>query len=203
MMTKTRRVAGIGAVALLFAASFAAAQAPQVVRVRATIQNVNGSMLDAKTHDGGTVKVSVPAGAPVNQVVKVALSDIKVGSYLSIAAIPQPDGSQKAISILIFPPPLHPAEGFHPWDFPANSTMTNANVADEATGTDGQTLTVKYAGGEKKIIVPPNAEIVTTKKASVADLKAGQKIFIFAAKKQPDGTLEAPNVAFGDYGVWR
>jgi hypothetical protein len=51
--------------------------------------------------------------------------------------------------------------------------------------------------------VPPSAEIVTYKKASVADLKPGQKIFVFAAKKLPDDMLEAPNISFGDYGVWR
>jgi hypothetical protein len=57
--------------------------------------------------------------------------------------------------------------------------------------------------GEKTIIVPPTAEIVTYKTASAAALKPGQKIFVAAAKKLPDGILQAPNVAFGDYGVWR
>ena len=104
--------------------------------------------------------------------------------------------------MLIFPPNVHPSEGFSNWDLP-NSTMTNATVASQAAGVDGQTLTVTYKDGEKKIIVPPSAEIVTYKKASVADLKPGQKIFVFAAKKLPDGVLEAPNISFGDYGVWR
>jgi hypothetical protein len=135
-------------------------------------------------------------------VVKAPLSDIKEGSYLAITASPQPDGSQKAMAILIFPPSVHPAEGFSNWDLP-NSTMTNATVASQAAGVDGQTLTVTYKDGEKKIIVPPSAEIITYKKASVADLKPGQKIFVFAAKKLPDGMLEAPNISFGDYGVWR
>ena len=62
---------------------------------------------------------------------------------------------------------------------------------------------MKYKDGEKKIIVPPSAEIVTTQKSSMAALKPGQKIFVFAAKKLDDGTLQAPNLAFGDYGVWR
>src|SRR6516165_12281261 len=82
----------------------------------------------------------------------------------------QPDGSQKATAILIFPPGVHPPEGFSNWDLP-NSTMTNATVASQAAGVDGQTLTVTYKEGEKKIIVPPSAEIVTYKKASVVDLK--------------------------------
>jgi hypothetical protein len=81
--------------------------------------------------------------------------------------------------------------------------MTNATVANQVTGANGTTLTVKYKDGEKTIIVTPATEIVTTKRAALADLKPGQKIFVFAAKKLPDGMLEAPNVSFGDYGVWR
>lgn len=203
-MTKiTRRMLGACALAALFAASHAAAQAPQVVRVRATIDSVNGQTLTVKSRDGAMWKIALAPNAPVSHVVKAALSDIKNGSYIAVTAMPQPDGSQKAVAILIFPPAVHPGEGFGPWDFVPNSTMTNATVANEVTGTDGQTLTVKYKDGEKKIIVPPSAEIVTTKKASAADLKPGQKIFIYAAKKLPDGTLQAPNVSFGDYGVWR
>lgn len=203
MMTMTRRMASATAIALLFAASSAVAQAPQVVRVRATIEKVDGSVLDVKTKEGTAYKIRLADNAPVNQIVKAALSDIKDGSYIAVTAMPQPDGSQKATAIYIFPPNVHPGEGFGPWDFAPGSTMTNATVANQVTGTDGHTLTVKYKDGEKKVIVPPNAEITMPKKASAGDLKAGQKIFIFAAKKQADGTLEAPNVSFGDYGVWR
>jgi hypothetical protein len=81
--------------------------------------------------------------------------------------------------------------------------MTNATVAKEVKSVDGETLNVTYQGGQQKVTVPPTAEIVTYKKATAADLKAGEKIFIPAAKKLPDSTLEAPNIAFGDYGVWR
>jgi hypothetical protein len=203
MGTMTRKMIGASALAALFAASFAAAQAPAVVRVRATIDSVTGSTLDVKSRDGAMMKIQVAANAAVNHVVKAALADIKEGSYIAVTAMPQPDGSQKAIAVFIFPPGVHPPEGFHPWDFSPNSTMTNATVANEVAGVDGETLNVKYKDGEKKIIVPPTAEIVTGKKASLADLKAGQKIMVFAAKKQPDGSLEAPAVAFGDYGVWR
>ncbi len=209
---KILKVLGAGVVALLFAASpqpqdvsfaqamqQAAPQAPQTVRVRATIESVNGPMLTVKSRDGAAMKIRLADNAPVNEVVKAPLSDIKDGSYL---AITEPDGGQKATAILIFPPGVHPAEGFSNWDLP-NSTMTNATVASQVAGVDGQTLTVTYKDGEKKIIVSPSAQIVTYRKASVADLKAGQKIFVFAAKKIPDDMLEAPNVSFGDYGVWR
>ena len=95
------------------------------------------------------MKIKLADNAPVNEVVKAPLSDIKEGSYLAITASPQPDGSQKATAILIFPPGVHPPEGFSNWDLP-NSTMTNATVASQAAGVDGQTLTVTYKEGEKK-----------------------------------------------------
>lgn len=200
MTTMTRRT--LGAFAILFTASFAAAQAPQVTRVRATIESIDGQLLTVKGRDGTAMKVKLADNAPVNEVVKAPLSDIKEGSYLAITATPQPDGSQKATAILIFPQGVHPPEGFSNWDLP-NSTMTNATVANEVAGAEGRTLTVKYKDGEKTIIVPASAEIITYQKATIAALKAGQKIFVFAAKKLDDGTLEAPNVSFGGYGVWR
>ena len=198
------RTLGASAVALLFAASFAAAQAPQTVRVRATLENVSVPMLTAKSRDGAEMKIKLADNAPVNEVVKASLTDIKENSYIAVTAMPQPDGSQKAVAILIFPEAMRGVgEGHRPWDLEANSTMTNATVAEQVAGTDGQTVTVKYKDGDKKILVTPATIIVTYKKAATSDLKAGQKIFIAAAKKLDDGTLEAPNVAYGDVGVWR
>ena len=71
--------------------------------------------------------------------------------------------------------------------------MTNANVEQIIAGVDGQTLTVKYKGGEKKIIVPPDIPIVTYVPSDKSELNPGVKIFIFAGEK-PDGTLQAPRV---------
>ena len=151
------RVPGFGfavALAAVLVATSAVAQQPGVVRVRATIESVNGSMLDVKGRDGTMMKVQLAPNAPVTEIVKASLSDIKEGSYIAITAMPQPDGSQKAVAIFIFPPGVHPGEGFHPWDYAPNSTMTNATVANEVASANGQTLNVKYADGEKKIIVP-------------------------------------------------
>ena len=204
MPMMTRRTLGASAVALLFAASFAAAQAPQMVRVRATLEDVSVPMLTAKSRDGAEMKIKLADNAPVNEVVKASLADIKADSYIAVTAMPQPDGTQKAVAILIFPEAMRGVgEGHRPWDLEPNSTMTNATVAEQVAGTDGQTVTVKYKDGDKKILVTPATIIVTYKKAAASDLKAGQKIFVAAAKKLDDGTLEAPNVAYGDVGVWR
>ena len=209
MTTMTRRMLGAAAVGVLFATSIALAQAPAPapptppVRIRGTIEKVDGQMLTVKAKDGATMMVKVADNGPVRNIVKASLADIQAGSYLAITAMPQPDGSQKAVAILIFPAGPKPPDGFSNWDFMPGSTMTNATVDNTVTSVDGQKLVVKYKDGEKTIIVPPNAEITTYKAATMADVKPGQKIFIFAAKKMPDGGLEAPNISVGDYGVWR
>jgi hypothetical protein len=204
-MTKlSRRIMGTGAFALLFAASFAAAQAPQMVRVRATIESVDGQMITAKSRDGVEMKIHLADKAPVNEVVKVPLSDIKANSYIAITAMPQPDGTQTATAIVIFPEAMRGVgDGHRPWDYVPNSTMTNGAVDTSVASVDGAKLVVKYKDGEKTVIVTPQTLIATYARKSLADLKPGEKIFIAATKKSPDGTLEAPNVSFGDYAVWR
>ena len=198
----TRRTVGASAFALLFAGSFAAAQAPQMVRVRGTIESVDGQMLTVKSRDGATLNIRLADNAPVRAVVKQSIADVKQGSFVGIAAMPQPDGSQKALEVLIFPEALRgTGEGFRSWDLQSNSTMTNANVDSMVTKVDGATLVLKYKDGEKTIIVPPDVVVVTFAPATMADLKPGEKIFVAAAAKQPDGTLSAPNITVGRNGV--
>jgi hypothetical protein len=203
------KVWSAGALALLFAASMlpqsaAFAQAPQVTRVRATIESVNGSMLTAKSRDGAELKIKLADNAPVNEIDKASLADVKSNSYIAVTGMPQPDGTQKAVALFIFPEKLRGvAEGFRPWDLSPSSTMTNATVANQVASVDGPVLTVTYKDGQQKVLVTPTTEITTAVPKSAADLKPGQKIFIPGAKKQDDGSLEAPNISFGDYGVWR
>jgi hypothetical protein len=202
-VTSYKSVIG-GALALSFAASLAVAQTPEMVRVRATIESVDGSTLTVKSRDGVEMKIKLADNAPVNEVVKAALSDIKPNSYVAVTAMPQPDGSQKATAVIIFPEAMRGVgDGHRPWDYVPNSTMTNATVDNAVTSVDGEKLVVKYKDGDKTIMLSPSTEIATYAKKSLADLKPGEKIFIAGAKKLPDGTLDAPNVSFGDYAVWR
>jgi hypothetical protein len=204
MTMTTLKLAGATALALLFTASFAAAQAPDIVRVRATIESVDGQMVTAKSRDGAELKIHLADNAPVNEVVKESLSDIKPNSFVAVTAMPQPDGSQKATAVIIFPEAMRGlGEGHRPWDFVPNSTMTNATVDTSVASVDGEKLTVKSKDGENIVQITPTTEIATYAKKSLADLKPGQKIFIAATKKNPDGTLEAANISFGDYAVWR
>jgi len=202
MTAMTRRLVGASAFALLLAATMAAAQAPDTVRVRGTIESVDGQTLNVKGRDGAMMKVKLADGAPVRAVVKMSVADVKQGSFVGITAMPQPDGTQKAVEIHIFPEAMRgTGEGHRPWDLMPNSTMTNANVESAVASSDGQTLVLKYKDGEKKFIVPSNIDVVTYAPATMADLKPGEKVFVAAAKKLPDGTAEAPNITVSRNGV--
>ncbi|HMG79944.1 MAG TPA: hypothetical protein VK591_14755 [Xanthobacteraceae bacterium] len=180
----------------------ALAQAPDVVRVRGTIQSVDGSMLDVKPRDGADVKVKLADNAVIRTVVGKTIADVKQGLFVGITAMPQPDGTQKAVEIHIFPEAARgTGEGHRPWDLMPGSTMTNANVDSEVAVTDGKKLVLKYKDGDKTFIVADNVKVVMFAPGSAADVKPGAKIFIVAAKKLPDGTLEAPGATVSAGGV--
>jgi hypothetical protein len=202
MTYMTRRMVGACAFAVLFTASFAVAQAPQMVRVRGTIEKVDGSTLTVKSRDGADLTVKLADNAPVRAVVKASLADIKPGSFVGITAMPQPDGTQKAVEIHIFPEAMRgTGEGHRPWDLMPDSTMTNATVDSQVAVSDGQKLVLKYKDGEKTFIVPANVIVVTYSPAAMTDLKTGEKVFVAAAAKQPDGSLTAPNITVSRDGV--
>jgi len=200
MYKMIQRVAKISGLLLVFVASTTLAQ--ETVRVRGTIERVEGQTLVVKSRDGAELKVVLANNATIVSIAKASLSDIKAGSFVGVTGMPQADGSQKAVEVHIFPEAMRgTGEGHYPWDLRPQSTMTNANVQETVTGIDGQMLTLKYKEGEKKIIVPSDTPIVTFAPGDKSELIPGAKIFIGAAKKQPDGTLQAPRVNVGKDGL--
>src|SRR6266403_2506361 len=201
MLTNSRLLAAsIAFVALLGTAAWA--QTPPTVRIRGTIEAVDGSILSIKSREGTDMKVRMTDNVAVFGVAKTQLSDIKEGSYIGVSAMPQPDGTQKALAVHIFPENQRgAAEGFRPWDLRPNSTMTNATVAETVKGTDGQNIVVKYKDGEKKVVVPPDTPIGTFVAGDTSEVKSGSKIIIFGAVKKEDGMLEANRVNVGRDGI--
>ncbi|MEA2830773.1 MAG: hypothetical protein QOF22_1521, partial [Bradyrhizobium sp.] len=136
-------VASLAVVSVLGSAAWA--QQPPAVRIRGTIETVDGATLMIKSRDGTDMKVRMTDNVAVFGVAKTAMAEIKPGSYIGVSAMPEPDGTQKALAVHIFPENQRgAAEGFRPWDLRAGSTMTNATVAETVGGTDGQNILVKY-----------------------------------------------------------
>ena len=178
------------------------AQQPPTVRIRGTIEAVDGAVLSIKSREGTDMKVRVTDNVVVVGIAKSSLSEIKPNSYIGVSAMPEPDGTQKALAIHIFPEAQRgTGEGFRAWDLRPNSTMTNATVAETVAGTDGQNIMVKYKDGEKKVVVPPETPIVAFVTGDKSELKAGAKIIIFGATKKDDGSLEAGRVGVGLDGI--
>ena len=193
-------VAALTLVAVLGASAWA--QQPPTVRIRGTIEGVDGAFLMIKSREGTDMKVRMTDNVAVFGVTKTALSEIKEGSYIGVTAMPEPDGTQKAVAVHIFPENQRGAsEGFRPWDQRAGSTMTNATVAQTVKGTDGQNILVKYKDGEKKVVVPEGTPIVTFVAGDKSELKPGAKVIIFSAAKKEDGSLEAARVNVGRDGI--
>ena len=199
MQTITRRSLGVAGLALMVTASAVWAQQAPPVRVRGEITKVDGTTLSVKSRSGENLTVKLAEPPRISAMVKSSLADIKEGSFIGVSAMPQPDGTQKAFAIHVFMDSQKGvvADRFSEWDSRPGSTMTNANVATQVAGKDGQDLLVKYKDGEKKVVAPPGTIFAKTVPGNAADLKVGAKVFVGAAQKQADGTLVAPNIAVG------
>jgi len=191
-----RMIAMVG-VLFTLAAPMANAQ-EQSVRVRGTIDRVEGDLYVVKTRAGAEVKVKLPDNVMVVALTKASLADIKQGSYVGVAGMPQPDGSQRALEVHIFPEPMRgTGEGHRGWDLQPSSTMTNGTVDQATAAANGGELVLKYKDGEKKIAVPAETPIVVYAAGEKSELRPGAAIFISAATKQSDGTLTTPRVNVG------
>jgi hypothetical protein len=205
-MTMKRPLASLARVAALAAvlglATSAFAQAQQTVRLRGVIEKVDGNSLTAKTDKGDEITINLADKMLVVDVVKASMADIKDGAFIGSGAMPQPDGSQKAIEVHIFAESMRgTGEGFRAWDGAPNSTMTNGTVGTTVTGVDGPVITVKYKDGEKKIMVTPDVPIVRFELADMSAVKPGAAFTVVAATKQPDGSFNINRINVGRDGV--
>ena len=196
------RVAAVACVTSALAMPAAWAQQPAGQRIVGTIESIDGDAMVVKTGKGAELKVMLTKDAKVTGVEKASFSDIKPGSYVGSGAVPQPDGTQKAVEVHIFAPAQRgTGEGHRPWGGAAKGTMTNGTVGATVTQVGVEKLTVKYKGGEQTIIVPPGTLIVRFVPGERSELKSGAHISIFRAVKKADGTFEANRVSVGRGGV--
>jgi len=196
----------IGAACALLLASAAASAQDKPMRVRGTVEQIDGAMMTVKSREGDTLKVKLADEVKVVALVKSSLADIKPNSFVGSTAMPQPDGTWKAVEVHIFPEEMRgTGEGDRPYDYKPQSTMTNGTVNSLAkttmTGTvaseEGTTLTLDYKGGSKKIDVTPQTVIVSYMPGTREELKPGASIYIPAATRQADGTLLTARVNVG------
>jgi hypothetical protein len=204
MRVKTLTMIGATCAVLLASAAVFAQDKP--MRVRGTVEQIDGAMMTVKSREGDTLKVKLADEVKVVALVKASLADIKPNSFVGSTAMPQPDGTWKAVEVHIFPEEMRgTGEGDRPYDYKPQSTMTNGTVNSLAkttmTGTvaseEGTTLTLDYKGGSKKIDVTPQTVIVSYVPGTREELKPGASIYLPAATRQADGTLLTARVNVG------
>jgi hypothetical protein len=195
------RILAASSFALICTASPTSA-ADDTIRVRGTIEKVDGPVYVVKNRDGAELKLTVTDNPLFVAIAPATMADIKQGMFVGSAGTMQPDGTQKAIEVHIFPESMRgTGEGHYDWDLKPNTKMTNGNVEQTVAAVDGPVLSVKYKDGEKKLVVTPETVVVTYVRGNKDDLKPGTRIFVGAAKKQPDGTFQTPRITYGRNGA--
>jgi hypothetical protein len=188
------------AISLIASQTVLAQTPPPPLGVRGTITEATGDAIKVHTNRGEDLTIKLTKDTQVRAVTLAKITDIQPGSYIGTAAIPQPDGSQKALEVHVFPPAMAgTGDGHRAWDLSPNSTMTNGTVGD-LVASNGRTLTLKYKGGEKKILVPEDVPIVNLELGDRSLLVVGAKVVLFA-KKEADSSLTAGFISAGKGGV--
>jgi hypothetical protein len=192
------------AIVTSLAASSAYAQAQ---RLAGEIKRVEGNLVFADGRDGKPITIKLADNAFVTAVFKATIADIKPGAYIGSGAVPQADGSQKAVEVHIFAESMRgQGDGHRPgWYGAPEGTMTNGAVEPSGAvlsqaGGGEPSFMVKYKEGEKRIFVPANAHVVRYEVGSKSDIKAGAPFAIQAANKQPDGTFTTQRINVGRDG---
>ncbi|SFL89161.1 hypothetical protein [Variovorax sp. OV329] len=187
--------------ALAVMASTAGAQGSEPpVRLRGTVQSVTPTSVTVKERRGETVVLGLPDKLVVQEVYPIELADIQPGSFIGTAAMPQADGTQRAIAVTVFPESARGAgEGFRPFDLQPDSTMTNATVADLAEAPSGRTLHLKYKDGEKTVMVPVGTPVVSFKPGDRSLLVPGASVSLSAQMVNGAPTAQRINAGKGGF----
>lgn len=188
---------------LIFAALLAAGARAQTqqTRLRGTVERIEGQALTVKTPEGAAVSVTLAPNYSVGGVVKATVAEIRKGGYVGVGARPQPDGRLLALQVFIFPEAMRgTGEGHRPWGVLPESTMTNATIAETVASVDGADLVLSYPGGEQKVTIPAEANIIMAAPAQAGDLTAGAQVAL-TATRQADGNLSASRVTIAKAGA--
>ena len=196
-----RGASTLSLIAVFTAGLAQAADAPGMrIGVRGEITGVSPEVLNVHASSGENVVINLTNDTRIRAVTLANIEDIKPGSYIGTAAVPQEDGTLKALEVHVFPPELAGSgDGHRPFDLVKGSTMTNGSVGDLVV-SNGRVLTVNYKSGQQKILVPEDVPIVNLMPGDRSLLKVGVKIVTFVTQSA-DGTLTAQSISAGKDGV--
>ncbi len=187
------------AASLLLALTAGTALAQVPPRTRGVITAVDGDSVTLRSH-AGTVTLKTTADTGYVGATKASLTAVQSGRFIGTAAVPQPDGTLKALEVTVFPESMRGAgEGNYGWDLGKNSSMTNGTIGS-VVGTSGRTMTVDYKGGQKKLLVPDDVPVVDLEPGSKSLLKPGAHVVAFGPRGA-DGSVDAKRIIVGEDGT--
>lgn len=175
------------------------ADAASPMRIRATIARVDGNTMEITARGAKPTTVRLAPDAGLFAVTQGTIADVKADTFVGSAAIPQPDGTLKALEVTVFPPGMKSGEGNYPWDLGRNSQMTNGTVGS-VVGTKDSTMTVRYANGEKRIVIPSDVPVVQLAEGNRSLLVPGAHVVLFVVHAA-DGTQVVQRALVGKNGV--
>jgi hypothetical protein len=195
---------GAMAAALCVLCGTASAQAPAAapatptpppVRLRGTIEKIEGARITVRERSGETVVLAVPDNLTINEVVPIEMSAIQPGAFIGTAALTKADGGLEALEVVVFPEAARgTGEGHYAWDLMPQSTMTNATVSGLSQVPKGRELSLRYKDGERKVVVPDGVPVVTFKPGDSSLIVIGARIFGAAVVRDGVPTLTRLNI---------
>ncbi|RYF92551.1 MAG: hypothetical protein EON95_12005 [Caulobacteraceae bacterium] len=168
--------------------------------IRGTIVKAEANRLVVKPKAGKPVTVDLTPDWSVQVTKPIAVTEIREGSFIGTAEIPQADGSGKSLEVHVFPPGVKIGEGHYAWNLRKGSMMTNGTVGKVTVGAKGRELLVSYPNGQRKIVVPPKVPVVQINPGDRKMVKPGSAVFLMAFPK-PGGGLITGAVAVGVKGA--
>ena len=164
--------------------------APAPVRVRGTVEKLDGQNLTVKSRDGQSLAIALAPNIIVSYLTKKNAGDIKTGDFVASTGIKGTDGKLHAIEVRIFPENLRGVgEGQYPWDLKPDSIMTNATVGTITKSPQGNVVKVSYKGSESEFTIDPDTPVYgTATDGDTSLLKPGVAVFVIA-QKQDDGKM--------------
>jgi hypothetical protein len=202
-MTSTQPKHGIDARWVALPALLCAAVLPRAAsaqpsakpqNIRGTVESLQDGVLTVATSKG-SVPIRIEPSTHVDKMVRSNRAQIAEGSYLGIVSVPQKDGSQRGVEVLLFSEALRgQAEGTGPWDWPGargRSKMTNGTASKMTNGTvsaraGGSSLTLQFKNGDsagsQTIAIPADIPVTGIEPGQLADVQTGAYAFVVATR---------------------
>jgi hypothetical protein len=205
-MKNSRNCCAWAALVLIIGLALPAGRSQVEAQVSSGGSAVAGSVISLQGEEmiveakSGPIRVQLSDKTVIRGEVPIKFSEVTSGMYVGATAMKQPDGTFRAARLHVFSEDQRgTGEGHRPLSSAPQSglTMTNANVetVEDVAVQDvkGRMLTLKYKGGEIRVLVPPDAPVVKRILGDRSLLRPGAEVSL-QASQATDGSRTATQI---------